>query len=134
MKKVVALILLFSLNAAAAEVTKFEPRPAVVEQEGNTYVGILLSEEDFRKLLQDKIDTNAKVAECDVDKKVCTQLQEQYKLSIKNLQETIQKDNTWFPSHDLYKYSLFLFSLARLYRLYNSNRSSYANYNTSQKT
>ena len=96
MKKVVALILLFSLNAAAAEVTKFEPRPAAVEQEGSTYVGILLSEEDFRKLLQDKIDTNAKIAECDVDKKVCTQLQEQYKLSIKSLQETIQKDNTWF--------------------------------------
>ena len=96
MNKVVALILLFSLNAAAAEVTKFEPRPAVVEQEGNNYIGILLSEEDFRKLLQDKIDTNAKVAECDVDKKVCTQLQEQYKLSIKSLQETIQKDNTWF--------------------------------------
>ena len=57
MKKVVALILLFSLNAAAAEVTKFEPRPAVVEQEGSTYVGILLSEEDFRKILEKKIDT-----------------------------------------------------------------------------
>ena len=57
MKKVVALILLFSLNAAAAEVTKFEPRPAAVEQEGDTYVGILLSEEDFRKILEKKIDT-----------------------------------------------------------------------------
>ena len=52
MKKVVAIILLFSLGTAAAEVTKFEPRPAVVEQEGATYVGILLSEEDFRKMLQ----------------------------------------------------------------------------------
>ena len=44
-------MLLFSLNAAAAEVTKFEPRPAAVEQEGDTYVGILLSEEDFRTFI-----------------------------------------------------------------------------------
>ena len=94
--RILVITLLFSLNAAAGEVTEFKPRPAAVEQGSDTYVGILLSEEDFRKLLQDKIDTNAKIAECDVDKKVCTQLQEQYKLSIKSLQETIQKDNTWF--------------------------------------
>ena len=96
MKKVVALILLFSLNAAAAEVTKFEPRPAVVEQEGNTYVGILLSEEDFRKILEKKIDTNAKLAECSVDKKVCTQVQETYKLSITKLENQLKKNNSWF--------------------------------------
>ena len=96
MKKVVALILLFSLNAAAAEVTKFEPRPAVVEQEGNTYVGILLSEEDFRKILEKKIDTNAKLAECSVDKKVCTQVQETYKLSITKLEDQLKKNNSWF--------------------------------------
>ena len=96
MKKVVALILLFSLNAAAAEVTKFEPRPAVVEQEGNTYVGILLSEEDFRKMLEKKIDTNAKLAECSVDKKVCTQVQETYKLSITKLENQLKKNNSWF--------------------------------------
>ena len=96
MRLLVTTLLLFSLNATAGEVTEFKPRPAAVEEGSDTYVGILLSEEDFRKLLQDKIDTNAKVAECDVDKKVCTQLQEQYKLSIKSLQETIQKDNTWF--------------------------------------
>jgi hypothetical protein len=96
MKKVVALILLFSLNAAAAEVTKFEPRPAVVEQEGSTYVGILLSEEDFRKILQNKIDTNAKLAECSVDKKVCTQVQETYKLSITKLEDRLKKNNSWF--------------------------------------
>lgn len=96
MNKVVALILLFSLNAAAAEVTKFEPRPAVVEQEGNNYIGILLSEEDFRKLLQDKIDTNAKVAECDVDKKVCTQMQVEYIRSITALEEQLKKNNSWF--------------------------------------
>jgi hypothetical protein len=96
MKKVVAFILLFSLNAAAAEVTKFEPRPAVVEQEGGTYVGILLSEEDFRKILENKIDTNAMLAECSVDKKVCTQIQETYKLSITKLEEQLKKNNSWF--------------------------------------
>ena len=96
MRLLVTTLLLFSLNATAGEVTEFKPRPAAVEEGSDTYVGILLSEEDFRKLLQDKIDTNAKVAQCDVDKRVCSQLQEQYKLSIKSLQETIQKDNTWF--------------------------------------
>ena len=96
MKKVVALLLLFSLNAAAAEVIKFEPRPAVLEQEGSTYVGILLSEEDFRKMLQKKIDTNAKLAECSVDKKVCTQVQETYKLSVIKLEEQLKKNNSWF--------------------------------------
>ena len=96
MNKVVALILLFSLNAAAAEVTKFEPRPAVVEQEGSTYVGILLSEEDFRKILEKKIDTNSKLAECSVDKKVCTQVQETYKLSITKLEDQLKKNNSWF--------------------------------------
>ena len=94
--RTLVIILMLSLTATAGEVTEFKPRPAAVEEGSNTYVGILLSEEDFRKLLQDKIDTNAKVAQCDVDKRVCSQLQEQYKLSIKNLQETIQKDNTWF--------------------------------------
>ena len=96
MKKVVALILLFSLNAAAAEVVKFDPRPAVVEQEGNTYVGILLSEEDFRNLLQNKIDTNAKLAECSVDQRVCTQMQVTYQLSITKLEEQLKKNNSWF--------------------------------------
>ncbi len=96
MKKVVALILLLSLNTAAAEVTKFEPRPAAVEQEGSTFVGILLSEEDFRKILEKKIDTNAKLAECSVDKKVCTQVQETYKLSITKLEEQLKKNNSWF--------------------------------------
>ena len=96
MKKVVTLILLFSLNAAAAEVTKFEPRPAAVEQEGNTYVGILLSEEDFRKILEKKIDTNAKLAECSVEQKVCTQVQETYIRSITKLEDRLKKDNSWF--------------------------------------
>ena len=96
MKKVVALILLFSLNAAAAEVTKFEPRPAVVEQEGNTYVGILLSEEDFRKILEKKIDTNAKLSECSVDKQVCAKAEKIYQSSIIKLEDQLKKNNSWF--------------------------------------
>jgi hypothetical protein len=96
MRILVTTILLFSLNAAADEVTEFKPRPAAVEEGTDTYIGILLSEEDFRKLLQDKVSTNAKIAECDVDAKVCTRLQETYLLSIKSLEETIKQDNTWF--------------------------------------
>jgi hypothetical protein len=96
MKKVAALILLFSFNAAAAEVTVFDPRPAVVEQEGSTYAGILLSEEDFRKMLQKKIDTNAVLSECSIEKKVCTQMQETYKLSVIKLEEQLKKNNSWF--------------------------------------
>ena len=96
MKKVVAFILLFSLNAAAAEVTKFEPRPAVVEQEGNTYVGILLSEEDFRKILEKKIDTNAKLSECSVDKQVCDKAEKIYQSSITKLEDQLKKNNSWF--------------------------------------
>jgi len=96
MRILVTTILLFSLNAVAGEVTEFKPRPAAVEEGTDTYIGILLSEEDFRKLLQDKVDTSAKIAECDVDTKVCTRLQETYLLSIKNLEETIKRDNTWF--------------------------------------
>ena len=96
MKKVVALILLFSLNAAAAEVTKFEPRPAVVEQEGDTYVGILLSEEDFRKILEKKIDTNARLSECSVDKQVCDKAEKIYQSSIVKLEDQLKKNNSWF--------------------------------------
>ena len=96
MKNVVALILLFSLNAAAAEVTKFEPRPAVVEQESNTYIGILLSEEDFRKILEKKIDTNAKLSECSVDKQVCDKAEKIYQSSIIKLEDQLKKNNSWF--------------------------------------
>lgn len=96
MKIVVAFILLFSFNAAAAEVTKFEPRPAVVEQGGDSYVGILLSEEDFRKILQKKIDTNAKIASCEVDQKVCKHIQDSYKSYVAQLETQLQKNNSWF--------------------------------------
>ena len=96
MKKAVALILCFSLNAAAAEVIKFDPRPAAVEQEGDTYVGILLSEEDFRKILENKIDTNALLGECSVDKQVCAKQKEIYEKEAKKLEALILKNNSWF--------------------------------------
>lgn len=99
MIRVTAFILLFSLNAAATEVTKFEPRPAVVEQEGSTYTGILLSEEDFRKMLQKKIDTNAKIAECQVDQKVCKHIQDSYKNYISQLEGNLKKNNSWFDKN-----------------------------------
>ena len=94
--RILVITLLFSLTATAGEVTEFKPRPAAVQEGSDTYVGILLSEEGFRKLLQDKIDTNAKIATCDIDKRVCNKLQDTYKLSIKSLEEVIMKDNTWF--------------------------------------
>ncbi len=86
----------FSFNAAAAEVTKFEPRPAVVDQESKTYVGILLSEEDFRKILEKKIDTNAKLSECSVDKQVCDKAEKIYQSSIIKLEDQLKKNNSWF--------------------------------------
>jgi hypothetical protein len=95
-KIIFSIALLFSLSATAGEVTEFKPRPAVVEQGDSSYVGILLSEEDFRKMLQDKLDTNAKIAECSVDRQVCTRIQDAYKTSMEKLQEDIKKENTWF--------------------------------------
>jgi len=96
MKNIVALILLSSFSAAATEVTKFEPRPAVVEQNGSNYVGILLSEEDFREILQKKIDTNAKIAECKIDQRVCKHIQDSHKDYIRQLEEKLKKNNSWF--------------------------------------
>ncbi len=96
MKKVVTFLLFFSFNTAAAEVTKFEPRPAAVEQESSTYVGILLSEEDFRKMLQQKIDFNAKLAECSIDRQVCSKTEKIYKSSIDKLDNQLKQGNSWF--------------------------------------
>lgn len=95
MKTLVVLISFYSLNAAAAEVVKFDPRPAVVEQEGDTYLGILLSEEYFRQMLQKKINTNAQIAECKVDQRVCKHIQDSYKEYISRLENRLQKNNSW---------------------------------------
>ena len=94
--RVLVITLLFSLSATAGEVTDFKPRPAAVDSGADTYVGILLSEEDFRKLLQDKIDTNAKISQCAIDSKVCDKVGESYKDYISQLEGKIKQDNTWF--------------------------------------
>ena len=96
MKSLVILISFCSLSAAAAEVIKFDPRPAVVEQDGDTYVGILLSEEDFRQMLQKKINKNAQIAECKVDQRVCKHIQDSYKDYVSKLETRLQKNNSWF--------------------------------------
>ena len=85
----------FSLSVTAAEVTKFDPRPAAVEQESSTYTGILLSEEDFRKILENKIDTNAKLGECSVNERVCMKQREIFEKEAKRLEEIILKNNSW---------------------------------------
>jgi hypothetical protein len=90
------LVLLCGTPAQSAEVTKFEPRPASVEQEGSTYIGILLSEEDFRKILENKIDTNALLGECSIDKQVCAKQKEIYEKEAKKLEDVILKNNSWF--------------------------------------
>jgi hypothetical protein len=99
MRKSIALLLCFSFNAAAAEVTNFDPRPATVEQEGSTYVGILLSEKDFRKILENKIDTNAQLGECSIDNRVCAKQKEIYEQEAKKLEEVILKGNSWFSTN-----------------------------------
>jgi len=99
MKIVVSLILFLSFNTMAGEVTKFDPRPAMVDQDSNTYVGVLLSEEDFRKMLQDKINTSATLAECSVDKRVCNKMEETYKISIIKLEDQLKRNNSWFDKN-----------------------------------
>jgi uncharacterized protein YdbL (DUF1318 family) len=89
MKILVIILLLFSLNATAGEVTEFKPRPAAVEEGADTYIGILLSEAEFRKLLQNKIETNAKSAQC-------AKQEGSYKYYISQLEGKIKQDNSWF--------------------------------------
>lgn len=50
-------------------------------------------------MLQKKINTNAKLAECSVDQKVCTQVQATYKLSITKLEDQLKKNNSWFDKN-----------------------------------
>ena len=47
-------------------------------------------------MLQKKIDTNAQLGECSVDKRVCTQMQETYKTYITKLEVRLKRDNSWF--------------------------------------
>ena len=87
---------LLLVSLIMAPVSSFKDVPVVTEVDGKEHVGILVSEENYRKFLQLKIDTDAKIAECNVDKKVCTQVQETYKLSVTKLEEQLKKNNSWF--------------------------------------
>ena len=45
---------------------------------------------------QKKIDTNAKIADCQVDQRVCKQMQDSYKYYISQLEGKLKKNNSWF--------------------------------------
>ena len=96
MKWFVIIIFTFSFSSYAGEVTSFEDRPATVEEGENTYIGILLSEESYRKTLKQIIDHTAEKANCTVDKRVCKELQDTYKISIKNLEDVARRRDSWF--------------------------------------
>lgn len=87
---------LLLVSLIMAPVSTFTDVPTVTEIDGKEHVGILVSEENYRKFLQLKIDTDAKIAECSVDKKVCNQISETYKLSIDDLKKVIEKRDSWF--------------------------------------
>ncbi len=87
---------LLLVSLLMAPVSSFSDVPVVTEVDGKQHVGILVSEDNYRKFLQLKIDTDAKIAECNVDKRVCTKIQETYKTSIKELKQVINKRDTWF--------------------------------------
>ena len=96
MKWFVIIIFTFSFSSYAGEVTSFEDRPATVEEGENTYIGILISEESYRKTLKQIIDHTAEKANCTVDKRVCKELQDTYKISIKNLEDVARRRDSWF--------------------------------------
>ena len=90
----IALLLLLPL--LAAPVSEFRDVPVITEVEGQEHVGILVSENNYRKFLQLKIETDAKIAECNVDKRVCTQVRDGYLVAIKDLKKVLDKRDTWF--------------------------------------
>lgn len=96
MKWFVIIIFTFSFSSYAGEVTSFEDRPATVEEGENTYIGVLISEESYRKTLKQIIDHTAEKANCTVDKRVCKELQDTYKISIKNLEDVARRRDSWF--------------------------------------
>jgi hypothetical protein len=96
MKSLVVMLSLVSFSAAAADVTKFSPIPSVVEKDGDTYTGILVSEEEFRKILQHKLDSKASELTCLVDRETCTQREQILKNQTKILEERILRRDSWF--------------------------------------
>ena len=94
------LTFVFSFSSYAGEVTSFEDRPAAVEENGNTYIGIIVSEESYRKSLRKIIDHTAEKADCTVDRRVCKELQGKYQVSIKGLEDLARRRDTWFERNE----------------------------------
>ncbi len=67
-----------------APVSSFKDVPVITDIDGKEHVGIFVSEENYRKFLQLKIDTDAKIAECNVDKEGLYQVQETINYPLKN--------------------------------------------------
>jgi hypothetical protein len=96
MKWILPAIILISSPVLAGEVTEFEDRPASVQEGEDTYIGILLSEGSYRKVLKDVIDRAAEKANCTVDKRVCEHVVTAHLKSVEELREIIRKRDTWF--------------------------------------
>ena len=87
---------LLLVSLILAPVTSFTDVPVATEVDGKEHVGILVSEDNYRKFLQLKIDTDAKIAECKIDKRVCTTVRDGYLAAIVDLKKVIDKRDTWF--------------------------------------
>lgn len=91
-----ALVLAQPSLSLADEVVQFRPRPAAVESDGDTFVGILISEEEFTKIIGDKLRSQAERDICSVDRSVCAETQKIYLLELEKLRHEIIKSNSWF--------------------------------------
>lgn len=94
------LILITSLIATSApqagELTHFDDRPASSVEGGTEYIGILVSEQSYRKFLKDKVDARAKGQICEVDRQVCASILESKGVALEELRKIINKRNSWF--------------------------------------
>lgn len=92
----IALILSTGTTTQAGEVTYFDDRPASVLVGNSKYIGILVSEQSYRKLLKAKIDDRAKFQECEVDQQVCMSILASTREANKELKSIISKRSGWF--------------------------------------
>jgi len=80
----------------AGELTSFDDRPASLVVGNTKYIGILVSEQSYRKFLKDKIDARAKNQVCEVDRQVCASILESKNTALKELGAIINKRSGWF--------------------------------------
>jgi len=74
------------VTSALAQVSEFEPFPTLIQHDGEEYIGILLSEPEFTKIIELKI--NYKFL-----KQTSEILEEELKVKNKNLEDTISLFN-----------------------------------------